>query len=159
MWWLHLDESVLLGDLRFDLPHLKHFCTDFPTIIFEFVKNARHLETFCFALYETVGPMNIDFIKTLVAVRIARFEKDSDRIFVLNLIFYPPEDQTGHPNVSTFYYWFVAYVLIAVTNGTISSMYFVFFQISNRLNWMQRWPCMWLFHFSRARPKNISTRN
>lgn len=94
--------SRLFADVGRELPHLEYFDTTVKmnqSTIIEFVKFARHLKVFCMELDQFVCPMSISFIKTLVEARKTFFEKPSDAIVILDLIFYPLELETKPQHV------------------------------------------------------------
>lgn len=95
--------SELFANFGREIPHLEHFYTDFmleQSTIIEFIKTSPNLKTFFVALFEKVCPMNIGFLKTLADARKSLFETGCGKIFVLDLVFFPPRKRTAHQTVS-----------------------------------------------------------
>lgn len=95
--------SELFANFGREIPHLEHFYTDFmleQSTIIDIIKTSRNLKTFCVALFKKVCPMNIGFLKTLADARKSLFETGCGKIFVLDLVFFPPRKRTPHRTVS-----------------------------------------------------------
>lgn len=122
------NEIINLGH---QIQGLEHFCSNFDwkqTQIIKFIKEARHLKTFCITEYDSAWP-TIDLFRKVARERKRLFEDDPNGFAILELIIIPDEDnprEIPSVNVISTIYLYIVPIYIIQTHKSNQINFFSF---------------------------------